>query len=56
MADIQICMHCHSYMPMGTAKYCINCKTADQRREMDAENKKLNPNFVCHECEVKKND
>lgn len=53
--EIQICTHCHSQMGGGTAKHCSFCKTAEQRKEMDTENKKLNHNFVCHECELNQN-
>jgi len=52
MSEIQICTHCHESMGSSKAIHCKNCKTAEQRREMDKNNKDINPNFVCHECEA----
>ena len=49
MAEIYICIHCHSYLK-GKGKYCPDCNSTEKRRIMDTENKKLNPKFECHEC------
>jgi len=48
---IHLCKHC------GTpcfGVYCKQCKTANGRKEMDKENKKIMPNFVCKKKWIKK--
>ena len=51
MSDFAIheCKHCGTPCS-GT--YCNQCKKAEDRREMDDENRKLNPNFVCKVCDL----
>jgi len=51
MSDFAIhkCKHCGTTCS-GT--YCNYCKKAEDRKKMDNENRKLNPNFVCKVCDL----
>lgn len=46
---IHLCKHCGTDC---SGIYCGHCKTAEGRREMDAYNKKLNPNYICKPCDL----
>lgn len=51
------CYHCGERFGANSGQcaiMCKNCRTADQRAKMDAENKEINPNFVCKFCEAMK--
>lgn len=53
MPVICACAHCGEFYGSNSgvcARLCKNCKTADQRKALDAENLELNPNFVCEYC------
>jgi len=52
MPIITLCSHC-SVQAKGKDKYCPQCKTAEGRREMDKNNKKLNPKYKCKVCKEK---
>ncbi|QGH73361.1 MAG: putative tRNA pseudouridine synthase B [Siphoviridae sp. cttb18] len=49
MPLIILCIHCGN---KTTGKYCAQCKTAEMRKSMDEENKKIMPNFVCKPCDL----
>ena len=46
---IHLCKHCGTDC---TGIYCNQCKTAEQRREMDRANKELKPDYVCKVCDL----
>jgi len=50
MSTIQVCLHCEEICSEGN-KYCRYCKTPEQRREMDENNRSINPNFKCKICD-----
>lgn len=52
MADVYICKHCHFFLT-GKGIYCSDCNSAEKRHKMDEENRKLNPLYKCHECDLK---
>ena len=46
---IYICVHCSE--EIGSHKnFCKNCETASLRKEMDKNNKEINPNYLCRVC------
>ncbi len=47
--SIHLCRHCSKEC---TGHWCKDCTKADDRREMDKENRKLDPNFVCKVCDL----
>lgn len=46
---VYLCRHCGWRC---TGQYCSRCDNAAKRKLMDAENKKINPEFVCKYCEL----
>jgi hypothetical protein len=44
------CVHCGT---KTSGKYCLQCKTAEGRKEMDKNNKELNPEYKCKVCKEK---
>jgi len=53
MPEIYLCCHC-SHQLSGKGKYCLDCNTADKRKQQDENNKKNNPNFICKFCNKEK--
>ena len=47
--EIKLCFHCG--IEIASGKYCEACKTASGRKEMENNNKKLNPKYKCKICE-----
>jgi hypothetical protein len=47
--SVKLCRHCD--IECG-GHWCKNCGKAEDRREMDKENKKIDPNFVCKVCNL----
>ena len=47
---IHLCKHCEARC---SGVYCNDCKTAEQRKKMDEENKKIKPDYICRVCDLK---
>jgi hypothetical protein len=46
---IHLCRHCNNEC---SGHWCKYCSKVEQRKEMDKENKKINPNFICKICDL----
>ncbi len=58
MPPIYLCLHCDNKVK-GTGRFCVDCNTAEKRRDMDEANtkhfkEKLNMEYHCKFCKREK--